>query len=452
MQTVNQSDKAKGNALLQVLTRGCLKLVERFLPNALILAIILTAIVFLSGIFFEGKSPQDMLGAWGSGFSALYKFGMQMCLILMTGFIIAKTPLVSKGIDMICSATKTPSRAAGVIAVVTMITFYFNFGVGIVVGAFLAREMGRRVKGLHFPIAVAAAYSGEIIRGTTASIPLLMASEGNFMANVVGVVPVSETLYSWWNLVLSALILFLIYYVFTRIRPEGEIKQFTGEALSDGFEKVDTDGMPFVEKLEHSRISNVILAFFPLGYVVVSMMNSGLTLNLNNVILIFLGVGLLLQPSIHNLNKAVKEGILACRGIVIQFPLYAGIAGMVKVSGLADSMADWFISIANVHTFPIMTFLSAGIVNIFIPSGGGQWAIQGPIMLEAAKAIGADIPQTIMAFAWGDAWTNQMQPFWALPLLGIAGLAARDIMGYCVLWTLVCGTTIMGLFVLLSLI
>jgi short-chain fatty acids transporter len=136
----------------------------------------------------------------------------------------------------------------------------------------------------------------------------------------------------------------------------------------------------------------------------------------------------------------------------MQFPLYAGIAGMVQVSGLADGISNWFVSIANVHTFPIVTFISAGIVNIFIPSGGGQWAIQGPIMLEAAKNLGADIPQTIMAFTWGDAWTNQMQPFWALPLLGVAGLSARDIMGYCLMWTLICGAAIMATFVLLSMV
>ncbi|MCE3027293.1 MULTISPECIES: short-chain fatty acid transporter [unclassified Salinicola] len=436
---------------MQFLTRLCLRFVQTCLPNAMLLAIALSAVVFVLGMTVEGQSAYTMFEAWGEGFSNLYKFAMQMCLILLTGFVIAKTPSVARMIDRLAAFPKSPAQAVGIIAVVSMVTFYINWGFGMIVGAFLAREMGRRVAGLHFPLAVAAAYSGEIIRGTTASIPLLMASEGNFMQDVVGVVPITETLYSWWNIVLSLVLLGLLYIVFTRVKPHGEIKPFKGEALDDDNAPVDTRGMPWAEKLEHYRLPNLLLALLPLGYLAINFHQLGFTLSLNLVILIFLAIGLLLQPSPASFGKAVKEGVLSCRGIIMQFPLYAGIAGMVKVSGLADSMAGWFVEIANVHTFPILTFISAGLINIFIPSGGGQWAIQGPIMLNAAQTLGADIPQTIMAFTWGDAWTNQMQPFWALPLLGVAGLSARDIMGYCVMWTLICGATIMGLFVLLSL-
>ncbi|MES1949520.1 short chain fatty acid transporter [Salinisphaera sp. S4-8] len=436
---------------MQLLTRLCLRFVQTCLPNAMLLAIGLTLVVFVLGLTVEGQSAYVMLNGWGDGFSNLYKFAMQMSLILLTGFVIAKSPSVGRMIDRLAEVPNNPAQAAGLIAVVSMVTFYINWGFGMIVGAFLAREMGRRVKGLHFPLAVAAAYSGEIIRGTTASIPLLMASEGNFMQDVVGVVPITETLYSWWNILLSLMLLVLLYVVYTRVRPDvDEIKQFQGEALDNEVEAVDTRDMPWAEKLEHYRLPNILLALLPLGYLVINFHELGFTLSLNLVILIFLTIGLLLQPSPASFGMAIKEGVRSCRGIIMQFPLYAGIAGMVKTSGLADSLAMWFVEIANVHTFPILTFISAGLINIMIPSGGGQWAIQGPIMLEAAKAIGADIPQTIMAFTWGDAWTNQMQPFWALPLLGVAGLSARDIMGYCVMWTLICGVTIMSVFVLLS--
>ncbi|WP_110597695.1 MULTISPECIES: short-chain fatty acid transporter [Salinicola] len=438
---------------MQFLTRLCLKFVQTCLPNAMLLAIALSAVVFLLGVTIEGQSAYTMLNGWGEGFSNLYKFAMQMCLILLTGFVIAKTPIVARLIDRLVDIPDNPAQAAGIIAVVSMVTFYINWGFGMIVGAFLAREMGRRVPGLHFPLAVAAAYSGEIVRGTTASIPLLMASEGNFMQDVVGIVPITDTLYSWWNVALTLVLLALLYFVFTRVKPEGdEVKQFQGEPLNNDTGIVDTRQMPWAEKLEHYRLPNLVLALLPLGYLVINFQQLGFTLSLNLVILIFLTIGLLLQPSPASFGKAVKEGVLSCRGIIMQFPLYAGIAGMVKVSGLADTLSTWFVDIANVHTFPILTFVSAGIINIFIPSGGGQWAIQGPIMLDAAKTLGADIPQTIMAFTWGDAWTNQMQPFWALPLLGVAGLSARDIMGYCVMWTLLCGATIIAAFVLLSML
>ena len=161
-------------------------------------------------------------------------------------------------------------------------------------------------------------------------------------------------------------------------------------------------------------------------------------------------LGLYLHSSPNGFLKAVAQGIGASRGIILQFPLYAGMSGMMTASGLVDMISMWFVEISTAHTFPLYTFLSAGLVNIFIPSGGGQWAIQGPIMMKAAEALGANIPQTIMAFAWGDGWTNQIQPFWALPLLGVAGLSARDIMGYCVIWTIVSGVIISGTFVILS--
>ncbi|GAA0683941.1 short-chain fatty acid transporter [Halomonas titanicae] len=438
---------------MQALTRISLKFVEKCLPNAFLLAMVLSIVVFLLGMIFGGQSASTMFNGWGEGFSKLFTFAMQMSLILLTGFVIAKTPSVSNMIDRLASIAKTPTQAIGIIAVFGMVTFYINWGFGMIAGAFMAREMGRRVPGLHFPLAVAAAYAGDIIRGMTASIPLLMATEGNFMQSVVGVIPVTDTLFSWWNLGLSAALLFLVYWVFTRIKPEvDEIRPFKDVILDTPAEKVNTKGMPWVEKLEHYRILNLALAILPIGYIIVNFQQIGFNLNLNMLIVIFLAIGLLLQPSPASIGTAVKEGVLACRGIIMQFPLYAGIAGMVQVSGLADGISNWFVSIANVHTFPIVTFISAGIVNIFIPSGGGQWAIQGPIMLEAAKNLGADIPQTIMAFTWGDAWTNQMQPFWALPLLGVAGLSARDIMGYCLMWTLICGAAIMATFVLLSMV
>jgi short-chain fatty acids transporter len=168
--------------------------------------------------------------------------------------------------------------------------------------------------------------------------------------------------------------------------------------------------------------------------------------------LIFLTCGLFLHYSPSEYLGALKEAVGASRGILIQFPIYAGMMGMMGASGLVDIISKWFVSISTPHTFPLFTFLSAGLVNIFIPSGGGQWAVQGPIIMKAAEALGADKAQTIMAFAWGDAWTNQIQPFWALPLLGVAGLSARDIMGYCVIWTIVSGLTISLLFFLVSIL
>ena len=213
-----------------------------------------------------------------------------------------------------------------------------------------------------------------------------------------------------------------------------------------------SDEPTFAERLDNSRFLLMLLGVLPLVYLINYFVAEGFNINLNTVILLFLTLALFAHRSVKDFLNAVQEAITSTRGIILQFPLYAGVAGIMSDSGLVETFSNAFISIANSTTFPLLTFLSAGLVNVFIPSGGGQWAIQGPVMLQAAESMGASIPQTIMAFAWGDAWTNQIQPFWALPLLGVAGLNARSIMGYCILWLVITGVIICTGFMLLTLL
>lgn len=435
---------------MQAITRFCLRVVQAYLPDAYILAVLLTFLTFFAGMGIAGKGPTEMFQFWGKGYSSLFVFGMQMVLVLLTGYVLALSPFVKRVMERITSLPKTPSQALGLTAAVSLVACYFNWGFGLVIGAILAKEMGRKVKGLHFPLLVAAAYGGELVRGPSSSIPLVAATPGNFMEKIASVVPVTQTLYSSWNILLTLAIFVLLFFVYLKMKPPGEIVEFKDDTLIAPVEEKPFAEMSFAEKLEHSWLVNALLGLFPLSYLVLNFNRLGFNLNLNLVILIFLTCGLFLHKNPNSYLNAVKEGIVACRGIVLQFPLYAGISGMMMQSGLVDIVSQWFVSFSTPNTFPAMTFLSAGLVNIFIPSGGGQWAIQGPIIMKAAQTLGADLPQTIMAFAWGDAWTNQIQPFWALPLLGVAGLSARDIMGYCVVWTLVSGITIMTVFVGLS--
>src|SRR5699024_1407771 len=187
------------------------------------------------------------------------------------------------------------------------------------------------------------------------------------------------------------------------------------------------------ERMENSQIISILIGLMGLVYIVYHFMTNGFDLNINIVNFTMLFVGILLHRTprrfLHSVGNAVKN----VGGIVVQFPFYAGIMGMMVASGLSESMSLWFIQISNEFTFPLFTFISAGLVNFFVPSGGGQWAVQGPIMIPAGMEIGVDTAKTAMAVAWGDAWTNMIQPFWALPLLAIAGLKVRDIMGFCVI-------------------
>jgi short-chain fatty acids transporter len=198
----------------------------------------------------------------------------------------------------------------------------------------------------------------------------------------------------------------------------------------EAVKEVSRDKMVIADKIENSWIISTIIGIGGMIYLVYYFATKGFELNLDIVNFAFLFLGILFQRTPINYVRAVSEGAKACAGIIVQFPFYAGIMGMMAKSGLVGVIAGWFVAISGPLTYPVFTFLSAGLVNIFVPSGGGQWAVQGPIMVEAAKVLNLSIPKTIMAVAYGDQWTNMLQPFWALPLLGITRLKAREIVGY----------------------
>lgn len=429
------------------------RVVQKYLPDAFVLAIFLTIIVILAALGLTDSGLTDVVGYWGEGFSTLFVFAMQMALVLLTGFVLALSPVVEKLLGMLTDIPKKPNHAYALTAAISFVCCYLNWGLGLVVGALVAREMGKKIKGVHFPLVVAAAYSAEIVRGPSSAIPVVMATPDNFMYDKVGLIPISETLYSWWNLAITAVIFAAIigFYLVMRV-PEDKAVAFVDTVDEDHVHEEPEGELTFAERLDNSRILLMLLGVLPLAYLVMYFAEEGFNINLNTVILIFLTLALFAHRSVKDFLNAVQEAITSTRGIILQFPLYAGVAGIMSESGLVEIFSNAFISIANSTTFPLLTFLSAGLVNVFIPSGGGQWAIQGPVMLQAAEAMGASIPQTIMAFAWGDAWTNQIQPFWALPLLGVAGLNARSIMGYCILWLVITGVIICTGFTLLTLL
>lgn len=434
---------------MQAITNVSVRLVQRYLPSAFVLAVMLTAIVFVLGMTVGGQSPMAMSAYWGDGFSSLFTFGMQMVLVLLTGYVLALTPAVQAMLTGLTERASTPRQAMVITIVVSFVCYYLNWGFGMVAGAILAREMGRRVA-IHFPLIVAAAYGGELVRGPSSSIPLVIATPDHFMEDRIGIVPVSQTLYSGWNIALTCLLLLLLVAFFMLQKQPEHIVRLDDAADDDVQAPVLEKHASFSDWIENSRFPTLFLGVLAALYLVGQAVTGQFNVDLNTVIIIFLALGLLLHKNPATYLKAAEKAVGAARGIIVQFPLYAGIAGMMTGSGLVTQFSEAIIAIATPATFPLLTFLSAGIVNFFIPSGGGQWAIQGPIMMEAAAALGADPAQTIMAFTWGDGWTNQIQPFWALPLLGVAGLSARDIMGYLIVWLMISGVAIGGTFVALS--
>ncbi len=430
--------------MIQSLANFFTRIMQRWLPDAFLFAIILTFVVLISGVVVEDRSVNQMIDFWGDGIWNLLTFSMQALLTLVTGYVLAKTPLVKRMLHLIGGVARTPGQAIVLMTVIALLSGWVNWGFGLIASGLFAREIAQRVKGVHYPLLVAAAYSGMLIwhAGLSGTIPLKIAvADGDSLGELLGgrAIPVGETIFSSEVLTICALLILTVPIVYRLMMPAADqVKEIPAELRDEEVDALTPASiMTPAEKLENSMLISLLLSGMGLYYITGYFMEGG-KLGLNSLNMIFLMAGLLLQKTPANYLRALNEAIGSTTGIVLQFPLYAGIMGMMVSSGLAVSISEWFISISTADTFTLFTFLSAGIINFFVPSGGGQWAVQAPIVIPAAQALGVPLNQAAMAVAFGDAWTNMVQPFWALPLLGIAGLGIKDIMGYCtviLLWS-----------------
>lgn len=412
------------------------RMMREYTPDPFLLCLFLTMVLFLMGITMTPSTPVDMVSFWGQGFWALIQFTLQMVMILVGGYVIAIAEPSRKFLSRIASTVKTSGQAVVVITLVALAASFVNWGLGLVVGGILCREIYRVLPTANYRLLVASSYSGFIVwhGGLSGSIPLVIATPGNFSEHLIGgVVPVTETLLSPVNIAAVAgmfIVLPLSCWFLGRIYPNNTpvvIQETPAPAkiLKDVY-------MAPAERLENSRLFSLVISAMGFSFIAIQMARNNFSFTLNDVNFVLLFLAIFLHGTPRSLINAISEAASKVGPILLQFPFYAGIMGMIESSKLADMISNWFVQTATPDTFPLLTFYSAGLLNLFIPSGGGQWAVQGPVILEAATKMGADIPYAAMAVAWGDAWTNLLQPFWALPVLAIAGLQLREIMGYCV--------------------
>lgn len=459
--------------MFQKFTNGCVKLVQRFLPDAFVFCIILTIVVFIAAMPVAGMNPIEVANAWGSGVWGLLAFSMQMALVLVLGSALANAPAIKRIIVKLAGVPKKPAGAVAFVTIISAICCFINWGFGLIIGALLAKEVAKKIKGLDYRLIIAAAYSGFVIwhSGISGSIPLGMTAldvdgtVANTGGAVTEVVPTSQTIFSAWNLIMVVAVVVVVAIVNAKMHPDAkDVVSIDPKLLEDAPEAVETkakkDRTP-AEKLENSMILSYIVVVIGAVYLIYYFVNAGSILNalsLNIVNLIFLILGIAFHKTPIGYVKAIMESAESAGGIILQFPFYAGIQGMMVTAGsngvsLASAISNGFVSISTPRTFPVLCYLAAGIVNFFVPSGGGQWAVQGPIMMPAGLKLGVTPAVTAMGIAWGDAWTNMLQPFWALPALGIAGLGARDIMGYCAIVLIVSGiVTALGFLFLVPLL
>lgn len=456
------SNVKKKRGFIESLANASTMVMQKFLPDAYIFAVILTIIVFLAALISTKQSFIAIVGHWGKGVWGILAFSMQMVLVLVTGHVLALSPPFKKLLDHLSNIPKTPAQGIALVSIISYTACILNWGFGLIIGAIYAKEIAKKVKAIDYRLLIASAYSGFVLwhAGFSGSIPLVIAS-GDFSAtggSLNQAVPVSQTLFSSYNIfiVVGMWILLPIINVLMHPKNEEDVFVIDPNLIKEDVEvkkitKEDFKKMTPAEKLENGCFINYILAFIGFVYIVYYFVNSAkqgkFDLNLNIVNLIFLMLGVFLHRTPRSLLDAFVEASKGASGIILQFPLYAGIMGIMTGASaegvsLASVISNFFVNISTVKTFPLFTFLSAGIVNLFVPSGGGQWVVQGPIMMPAGLEIGVDPAKTAMCIAYGDSWTNMIQPFWALPALGLAKLGARDIMGYTLIVLIVSGLVI----------
>ena len=442
--------------MFAMLTNASVQLVNRYLPSPFVFSIVLTLIAFVAGLMLTGQNIIAMAGHWGNGLWSLHSFAMQMALILVTGYALANAPFIQRLLDSLASKVSSPAMAIIVSTLVGLAGAWINWGFGLVIGAVFAKALAKKVANVDYPLLVAAAYSGFLIwhGGLSGSIPLTLSTGGDTLKTLSGevmveAVPLSQTIFSSYNLVIIALLVTLMPILNRFMHPKNPTT--IDPALIKEEVLVAPERFTPAQKLDDSRIVAIILLLLAVMYYINEFGKNGFDLGLNIVIGLFLFIGLLSHGTLERYYRAVQSGIGGITGIVLLFPFYGGIMGIMtgaNADGISIStqVTQFFVNNASADSFPVYAFLSAGLVNVFVPSGGGQFAVQGPVMIPAGAALGVNPAVTAMAIAWGDAWTNMIQPFWALPLLGIAGLDARAIMGYCLMILIASGLIIMGVF------
>lgn len=421
--------------------------VRRYLPDAFVIAVLMTLFVLILAVIMNPKNGLEMVTAWGNGFWDYIAFTMQMVLLLMTGMTLAAVPFIRKGLEKLAGLANTPRQAYILTFLISACAYYINWGLAVIVGAIIAREVGKRNKEAHFPLLVAAAYSPTVLytAGLSSSIGLTISTKDHFLADQMGVIPTSSTIFHPSTIIIFVALVITMPLFISLMAPKKNIKSYqpilkqaSTSELNEQAAAVEEDLTP-AKKLEYTPILGMFIGAIGLLYVIYEFIG-GRDLDLNIINLFFLSAGLFLHRSLGQFAEAFKSSAQSISPIILQFPFYAGIIAVLGSSGLGAAIINWMSSVSTAESFNMFSYWSAGIINILAPSGGGQWALQGPLQIPVALNLGIDPGLVAMSVGWGDAWTNLIQPFWALPILAVVGLHIRDIMGYCILLSLWVGT------------
>ena len=451
--------------MLHVLRRvgeRCSDLSEEYIPDPYVIAIVLTFVAAGAAVA-TGSGPRDALTAWTGGVWSLLPFMAAISVLLMTGDAIAKSPTFTRGLERLARLPNSRFTAVWFTSFVAMVAAVVSWPIGLIVGAIMAKRVAYECqeKGIavHYPLLAAAGYTSLMVfhGGLSSSVGLLMADPalipGTFPEYVRDGIPLERTIGSTANVVTTAALVAVVPVVVGLLHPEDGIRELPrrtyreidavvteaagGSAADAATERTATDGgtgdRSVADRLNDSRVIGLAIAVFPAFFVLDAWVLGGgglSNLTLNSINALFLLGAVLLWTRPTAIVAQMKDSVTNVSGIIFQFPFYAGIAGLLMGTGLATVIVEFFGAVATPATWPVVGVLVAGVVNVFIPSGGGQWVAMGPIMLDITTGFGYAPEQAVVIEMLGDQLTNMIQPFWAIPLLAIADLRARDIIGY----------------------
>lgn len=417
-------------------------LFERVMPDPFVFAVVLTLLAaFLAKGLVPGTTYAQISAAWYGGIFTIFTFAFQMVLIVVTGYSLASSPLVHSWLAKAAALAKSPRGAISLTVLVAMCTSWLNWGFGLVAAALFAREIAKRIR-VDFGWLVAAAYTGFVIstEGLSGSIALSQATPGsalNLVEKAAGhVIPLRDTLFARFTLIPELFLLIALPLIYRFLEPSPEQSTFADAALLSAedqrkasIEKRDTLGAA----LDNAWVLSAFLAVTCLASLAYQWKAKGFSIELNSVIVICLMLGLVCHWRPIAYVNAVRNAARVTGPLVLQYPLYGGIMGIMTATGLAGVISKWFLTFSTGRTLPFWTYVSSLTITLFIPSGGGHWAVQGPFILPAAQSLHSSLAGTTMAVAMGESVANMIQPFFALPLLAIAGIPMRRMMGFMVI-------------------
>ena len=440
MDSTNALAKPRNSPLARV-TSAFVFMFERLLPEPFVFAVLLTILTAILAFFFAPKnSVPEVLAGWYSGIFLIFPFAFQMVLILVTGYALASSKPVSALLKRIAAIPKTPRGAVALTVFVALVTVTLNWGFGLITSAIFAREIAKRHR-LDFAWLLAGAYSGFVMfpPGLSSSIALAQATPGsplNIVQKLTGqIIPLNQSLLTSFNLVPSLILFIVLPFLFSRMQPpDADMQPADQERLAaEDAPKLQVRAGGLAGMLDRAWILNLFLVVAAFGYLGMEMTAGKFHLDINSLILIFLALGLLLHWTPIAYVEAINTSARVTGSLLLQYPIYGGIMGMMTATGLAGVIAKWFLAFSTHQTLPFWGFISSIIISLFVPSGGGHWAVQGPFIVPAALQLHVNLAAAAQGVGYGEAVANMIQPFWALPLLAIAGIGMRRVMGFTVI-------------------